>query len=299
MGGADQLCGGAGADLLDGGDGFDKARYDDASGGFRVSLENPGLNTGAASTDTLVSIEGLILSRYSDIGYGDAGNNSIEGLAANDSLYGRDGADLLYGGAGNDKLFGGNGGDLLDGGAGLDYIRFDDAAYASFTVALHPQLNVNTGVAAGDRYVAIEGVIASSGDDIIYGDNASNWIYGRGGNDTIYGYLGQDHLFGEAGADRFMFHTAPSITNVDTIEDFVSGLDSIGLRRAIFGGADNGAGGVRLVVGAGAKATTAQATMLYDTTTDILSYDSNGKAAGGVQPVAHVGAVVASDLFLI
>jgi serralysin len=299
MEGADRLWGGAGADLLDGGDGHDQARYDDAAyGSFRVSLADETLNTGAALGDIFEGIEALVLARGNDTAYGDGADNSIEGMAGGDKLFGQDGADRLYGGAGNDHLFGGNGGDLHDGGAGFDYMRFDDAAYGSFVVSLARAV-LNTGVAAGDRYAGIEGVIASSGDDVIYCNGVTNWIYGRDGNDTLYGYLGKDTLVGEAGADRFMFNTRPAATNVDTILGFVSGEDSIGLARAYFGGADDGAGGVRLVSGAGARAATAQATLLYDTRTDILAYDSNGKAAGGVLAIAELDTVVAADLFFI
>jgi Ca2+-binding RTX toxin-like protein len=299
MAGADRLWGGAGADLLDGGDGSDQARYDDAAwGSFRVSLEDESLNTGAALGDVFESIESLVLSRGNDIAYGDAGNNTIEGMAGGDQLFGRDGGDRLFGGAGNDHLFGGDGGDRHDGGAGFDYVRFDEAVYGSFVISLLTP-SLNTGPAAGDSYVGVEGVIASSGDDVIYGNNAINWLYGREGNDTLYGYLGQDHLIGEAGADRFMFNTLPAATNVDTIEDFVSGEDSIGIARLFFGGADDGAGGVRLVSGAGAAALTSQATLLYDTTSHLLAYDANGNAAGGVRPIARVDAVAAADLFFI
>jgi Ca2+-binding RTX toxin-like protein len=299
MGGADRLWGGVGADRLIGGDGYDQARYDEAAyAGFRVSLENAALNTGAARGDTFQSVEALVLSRGHDTAYGDAGHNTIQGMAGNDNLFGRAGADRLYGGAGNDHLHGGDGGDLHDGGAGFDYVRFDDTAYTSFVVSLSTPA-LNTGVAAGDRYVGIEGVIASTGDDVVYGNNVANWIYGRGGDDALYGYLGQDHLIGEAGADRFMFNTPPSAANMDIVEGFVSGQDSIGLARSIFGGADDGAGGIRFVAGPGARAATPQATLLYDTTTKLLAFDSNGSAAGGVQPIARLDAVAAADVFFI
>jgi Ca2+-binding RTX toxin-like protein len=299
MGGADRLWGGVGADRLIGGDGYDQARYDEAAyASFRVSLENAGLNTGAARGDTFQGIEALVLSRGHDTAYGDTGHNTIEGQAGNDNLFGRDGADRLYGGAGNDHLYGGRSGDLHDGGTGFDYARFDDAAYPPLVISLLTPSR-NTGVAVGDRYVAVEGVIASSGDDVVYGNTVANWLYGRGGSDTLYGHLGQDHLIGEAGADRFMFDTRPSAANMDVIEGFVSGQDSLGLARSIFGGADDGAGGVRFVAGPGAHATTSAATLVYDSTTKILSYDSNGSAAGGTQPIARLGTVAASDFFFV
>ena len=47
---------------MDGGTGFDYARYDDAAyGDIVVSMANPTMGTGAASGDTFTDIEGLIL----------------------------------------------------------------------------------------------------------------------------------------------------------------------------------------------------------------------------------------------
>ncbi len=56
--------------------------------------------------------------------YGNAGNDSLAGLAGDDRLYGGNGADTLDGGAGND--YGGAGNDVLltaYGDAGNDTIR--------------------------------------------------------------------------------------------------------------------------------------------------------------------------------
>ncbi len=71
--GNDTLVGGLGADFLDGGAGTgDLAAYWNAAGALRVSLAQPGLNTGEAAGDQFRDIEGLIggnLWRYPDGGW--------------------------------------------------------------------------------------------------------------------------------------------------------------------------------------------------------------------------------------
>lgn len=199
--GNDNLYGGSGADSLNGGEGFDYVRYDDSTAsGVTAALFAPQLNTGAAYGDTYTSIEGLILTVNADVGYGSNSSDYLYGLNGGDRLYGQAGDDFVYGGEGHDLLWGGLGADFHDGGAGFDYVRYDDAGYAGLTAALFaPQLN--TGVAVGDTYANIEGLILGYNDDVGYGSNDDDYIYGINGNDKLYGQGGNDHVYGGAGND--------------------------------------------------------------------------------------------------
>jgi len=235
--GNDMLYGGLGVDDLKGGAGFDYARYNDVNyGGFTVSLHNSALNTGAALGDTFSGIEGLILGNGNDTGTGDNSDNYLYGMNGNDRLIGRDGTDHLIGGNGNDtleggadgdvlngdagkdslfggdgddqlnggdgadKLYGGAGADAIDGGDGFDYIRFDDANHGNVIASLSNQA-VNTGVAAGDSYSNIEGLVMGAGNDRAYGDAGDNYLFGMSGNDMLYGGAGVDYIHGGAGLD--------------------------------------------------------------------------------------------------
>jgi Ca2+-binding RTX toxin-like protein len=101
--GDDTLIGGAGADVMDGGDGNDTASYADSQEGVKVDLSGATPNTGGdANGDTLINIENLIGSRFSDRLVGDAGNNVLDGGRGNDVLIGGAGADTLIGGDGSD-----------------------------------------------------------------------------------------------------------------------------------------------------------------------------------------------------
>jgi serralysin len=119
-GGNDTLIGGAGADLLDGGSGNDAASYLDS---LAVTVDlAAGATGGAATGDTLVSIERVVGSRTGfDVLAGGSGNNILSGAG---------GRDALSGGGGNDTLVGGAGGDTLTGGTGADIFYYAAAASA-------------------------------------------------------------------------------------------------------------------------------------------------------------------------
>jgi Ca2+-binding RTX toxin-like protein len=208
----DVLIGGAGADLLDGGPDTDRADYGTAPTPVVADLANPALNTGDAAGDTYFLIEDLGGSAFADSLRGDGGANSLFGRQGDDQLYGRDG---------NDVLSGGPGGDFLHGGSGLDRADYSDAAGPVVADLWVPA--ANSGEAAGDSYVSVEGINGSPFADTLRGDGSANYLQGGNGNDALFGRAGADRLFGQngndtlrggpgsdthhggAGADRFVF----------------------------------------------------------------------------------------------
>ena len=218
--GDDIVVGGPGADELWGNDGlfapndgYDTVSYRDCFFGVKIDLASATVSGGDAEGDLLAYFEGIEGSQDSDTLWGDADVNRLTGWDGDDLLGGRGGADTLRGGDGDDTLAGGAGADVLDGGYGTDIAWYFDAAAGVTADLLAPASN--TGDAAGDTYVSVEGLGGSYFDDILYGDNFANTIYGgngflddsddrlfgRGGNDTIAGYGGNDTLDGGTGAD--------------------------------------------------------------------------------------------------
>ena len=199
----------AGADTIDGGEGFDCVVLAGATAGVWVDLSNTGLNTDIAQGQTYVSIEGILGSSFADTLAGDAANNRIEGADGSDRLSGGAGNDTLIGGSGSDTLVGGAGADRLDGGTGRDRVSYRDASGGVLVDLESPSRN--TGDAAGDSYSGIEDAEGSSSGDVLRGDAQSNMLWGlegadlidgRLGSDTLYGGDGNDTLVGGVGADR-------------------------------------------------------------------------------------------------
>lgn len=105
--GANRLYSGVGSNIIDGGAGTDVVDYSFATAGVRVTLGRTTMqNTWGSGADTLIRIEGVRGSAYSD------------------NLVGNGGANTLQGQGGDDVLAGGRGNDILSGGSGLDHFRF-------------------------------------------------------------------------------------------------------------------------------------------------------------------------------
>lgn len=117
--GNDNLLGGQGNDFLDGGDDYDSVNYANdvsATSGVTVNLSNSiATNDGFGTVDTLINIESVIGSNFSD---------NITGSDVDNQLSGLDGDDVLVGLGGDDFLTGGLGDDVLDGGFGNDTYTF-------------------------------------------------------------------------------------------------------------------------------------------------------------------------------
>jgi Ca2+-binding RTX toxin-like protein len=279
-GGADdeQFQGLKGADILNGGAGFDVAAYNSdrfgngvQAGGMAgiivnfsgdLSANNISVGTvvdGFGTTDQLTNIEAIDGTDFNDTMTGGAdrvefwannGDDTFNGGSANDYADGGSGNDNLRGGAGGDDLHGGDnddnlnggvGGDQLDGSSGFDYARYDDAG-AAVTASLAASAS-NLGEALGDTYNSIEGLVGSNFADKLTGDGQANSIWGAGGADTLYGLGGSDYLNGGDGIDIFYGGTGADTMVGGTGNDLYE-VDNVGdvvfeLAGAANGTADN------------------------------------------------------------
>lgn len=175
----------------------------------------------------------IIGSEFSETLGGTEQADEIFGLGGRDEIFGNGGNDILRGGDGFDTLFGGEGDDVLIGNddkdsifgdvfyldPGNDHIigtegSFDTIYLQGFTTfdfqSLHVDLSLGQvfqdGFGDADTLEYIDDVnVYSFADDIIVGDEFSNWIESHAG--------GADILEGKGGDDRFTISQA--ISSID------------------------------------------------------------------------------------
>ena len=293
LGGAgdDLLSGELGNDTLDGGTGTDTAVYASATAAVVVSLAT-GKATGAAGTDTLVSIENVVGGSGADTITGDGAANFLNGGAGNDTLSGGLGDDLLLGGLGNDTL---------NGGAGIDTASYETATTA---VTVNLVTGKATGGAGSDTLTLIENVIGGAANDVLTGDANTNTLLGLAGNDRLVGGGGSDYLLGGQGADVFVLAAAPASGQPIVIGDFAHGEgDKIELSIALFPA--SGTAGQPLNPASfalGNQALQVDDRIIYDHFTGTLLYDSDGSGAAAaviIAQLANHAALTAADFVLV
>ncbi|NOT81739.1 MAG: hypothetical protein HOP01_03295 [Gallionella sp.] len=257
--------------------------------------------------------------------FGQAGNDTLDGGAGVDSVYGGVGDDIVRGGADNDYLYGEMGNDTLDGGTGVDFLDgglgndtylvdsvLDVVSETSLVVteidtvqsAVTYTLGINLEILALIGTAAVNGT-GNASNNVLTGNSAVNTLTGGAGNDVLNGGLGNDTLNGGLGADKFVFNTALSATNVDSIVGFATGSDAIQLSLVQFGGV--GTAGTLSAAGFGSgagmtDATTINQHIIYNATSGGLYYDADG--VGGVASVQFatlvgVPAVTAADFIVV
>jgi Ca2+-binding RTX toxin-like protein len=230
---ANLIYAGAGDNVIDGGSNLDvndTVSYADAAHGVTVSLRIQAAQaTGGSGTDTLISIENLIGSRFDDVltGGGATFGSRVEGGAGNDSLEGFF-TDVLVGGSGNDTYVLGEYGSsvhvLEDANGGVDWYQLG-AGSTSVTMADNVE-NVRTGAAGG-------GAKGNALGNLMVGNSGDDFFEGMDGNDTMSGGDGgSDHFTGGLGADRFVL---TNLAHYSYVFDFshaqgdvidVSGIDA-------------------------------------------------------------------------
>lgn len=221
---------------------------------------------GTRKADTLVGTTG------SDIINAGNDDDTVSGGDGNDTLLAGNGADVVSGGRGADLLSGENGADTMDGGEGSD-ILFGGMG--------------NDNLSGGDSA------------DTLFGENGIDYLFGGIGDDILDGGLGKDYLTGGAGADSFLLGL-PALSGVDTVLDFISGIDQIQLNAVDFGLGAGALDSSMLIYGT--HATDTHAEFIYNATNGRLLWDADG--IGGTRAVTianfeNHAAITADDFILV
>ena len=275
--GDDVIYGGMGNDILRGGAGNDTFVFSKGDGQDVIVADD-----NASDGDTIVLGEGITLEnlRLSLVWNGQVGGSDLILHTDNDGSQVR--IDRWY----NDQY----------SNTRIDRIVFADGTSMSMTELTAQKMVYGTDgndtiVAAVNDKDLIDGgagndsIKGNIGDDELYGGSGNDVIYGGVDNDLLSGDAGNDTLYGGSGNDTFLFADAlDAATNIDTITDFATGLDSLHLSRSIFTSLPGSEGG-RLSADLFAANATGVALddndyILYNTTTGALLYDADGSGDG-------------------
>ncbi|MBD3316155.1 MAG: hypothetical protein GF344_10230, partial [Chitinivibrionales bacterium] len=201
----DAVTGNVGNDAITGGSGRDVVFYAEESmagaQGVIVNLSDCGDGTavdGFLGLDTLLAIEDITGTRFSDTLTGNQSDNHIYGGGGDDSIDGGGGDDSLYGQAGNDDVRGGDGDDSIEGGQGSDLVdagEGDDRVYWKAGDGSDMAASLGTGrcdrvyIATTDADEAI-GIESSGADTLVVtvGDSLTGSVV-----DT-FAYMSADYL---------------------------------------------------------------------------------------------------------
>lgn len=230
---ANWLEGGAGADILNGGNDTssnpDYASYFYATEGVTASLADQSVNTGDADGDTYISIEALQGSNFDDILIGNEGNNYLSGYAGDDILVAGIGKDSIRGGLGFDVLSYRN----LTSAAVIDLANW---AGSSAVVADDIRFNANQ-----PNSMDIEGYEGTNFNDTLRGAATGDVLLGGAGNDSLSGFAGDDALVGDLGNDTLDGGTGNDTLNggagndtykIDSTADVVTEAENAGTDTA-------------------------------------------------------------------
>jgi Ca2+-binding RTX toxin-like protein len=234
--------------------------------GTDLVLSSVDFDLGAGTPETSF-VERLTLTGTASINaFGNGLDNRLTGNDGNNVLDGRGGRDIMTGGRGNDIYYVDTAGDRVieDNAPGIDRV------FSSVSFNLTGQFV---------EHLTLVGSGAMNG----VGNQLNNRIVGGAGNNILNGGLGTDTMTGGAGGDRFVFNTALTPANVDTITDFNVDHDTIGLDDAIFS-ALSGVGVLDTAEFAwtlDGEAADATDRIVYDASSGNLFYDADGSGAGG------------------
>ena len=155
-------------------------------------------SAGEANGDVLNGIENLRGSAFSDLLFGDNGNNLIDGFGGADTLFGLRGSDTYFVDHANARA-------LEAVGEGVQ-----DEVYASVNYRLEAGSEIEiVGIRGGPRAAInltgnefAQSIFGNDGDNVLSGAGGDDTLVGLDGNDTLNGGTGNDTLHGNEGNDR-------------------------------------------------------------------------------------------------
>lgn len=216
----------------------------------------------------------------------------------------------VAGTAGNDWLKSAAAGTVFVGSSGDDGYVFDsaDCSVIGETAAggkdtIWASVSVDMSSFAFVENLRLTGTADINGT----GNELGNLITGNSGNNIIAGGAGNDTLWSKGGSDTFYF-AEMGASNRDSILDFGAD-DRIALSKAVFKGLDKDNNGLvddaafHISIWKGEAGPGTEPQIIYNLSTGMVSYDSDGAGSQQAQDVAFIGKNLsffdAKDILLI
>ncbi len=243
--GDDTLAGGAGADVLNGGEGMDFIDYSASGAAVSINLASNTASGGDAAGDQLQGVDGIIGSAFNDtligfdnqgltgdvytnIFYGGAGSDYIDGAGSDDILFGGNDNDTVLGGSGNDQLSGDDGNDSLFGGTGNDSGFGGAGSDTLFGGDGNDSLDGGADADSIDGGAGNDTLLGGAGNDTLSGGDGNDSLSGGDGDDSLSGGAGNDILFGGDGDDTINGGDgADVLTGGDGSDVFIAGIGDV------------------------------------------------------------------------
>jgi Ca2+-binding RTX toxin-like protein len=184
LGGNDLVLAGSsgGADVIDGGAGFDSIDFSSrATSAVVVDIDAGTITGGSSGTISFMGVERVVASNFNDSMTGDAGGQTLAGQAGADTLWGAAGVDTLWGGGGPDTFVfretgGANADSIRDWASGADKVALDDSVMTA--------LGATGNFVAGDaRFKANStGTATDANDRVIHNTSTGSLYYDADGS---------------------------------------------------------------------------------------------------------------------
>lgn len=201
------------------------------------ALNGDGITTtGFSGNDQLFAGDGV------QTVYGNAGNDYLVGGIGDQSLFGGSGTDVIVAGWGNQILDGGSGNDTVDFSRLAGKLVIDQDLYTASL--LDP---VTGGVMFTYTVKSFNTFIGTDYGNDVHGqaNTANTYVFGAG-NDRYYSESGGDSITGGAGVDTYSWMkkyvlAGDALGHVDTVTDFLIGVDKLDMSDFLKGQTLNGA----------------------------------------------------------
>ena len=224
----------------------------DTEGGFTMNgsaaAAGHGFNvTGGTGADSIVTGAGNdVINGGADYTFGAAANDTVNAGAGDNSVTTHNGADSITAGAGNDTINAGNGNNTINAGDGANSVTTGSGLDNITTGTGNDTVNSGDGDDVISTGAGADQVTVGNGNTTVDLGAGNDVFVGGTGNSIITGGVGADVLTGGAGADLFRYVSSLESNgdlvplNRDTITDFASGVDHIGVLLSALGVAVTG-----------------------------------------------------------